>query len=116
MIGYIVTGIALTVALAVVIYSRWRTGRTIKRLDAMFTAATNGTFLETQFDESKLSALESRVRRYLTASALSARNVQEQKDQISTLISDISHQTKTPVANLQLYAQLLEEQPLTQKK
>ena len=51
MMGYIVTGIALTVALAVVIYSRWRTGRTIKRLDAMFTAATNGTFLETQFDE-----------------------------------------------------------------
>ena len=83
MMGYIVAGIALTVALAVVIYSRWRTGRTIKRLDAMFTAATNGTFLETQFDETKLSALESRVRRYLTASALSARNVQEQKDQIS---------------------------------
>ena len=39
--------------------------------------------------------------------------MQEQKDQISALISDISHQTKTPVANLQLYAQLLEEQPLT---
>lgn len=115
MMGYIVAGIALTVALAVVIYSRWRTGRTIKRLDAMFTAAINGTFLETQFDESKLSALESRVRRYLTASALSARTLQEQKDQISTLISDISHQTKTPVANLRLYAQLLEEQPLMEQ-
>ncbi|HJG28496.1 MAG TPA: HAMP domain-containing histidine kinase, partial [Subdoligranulum variabile] len=58
-------------------------------------------------------ALESRLARYLTASALSARKVQEQKDQISRLISDISHQTKTPVANLQLYAQLLAEQPLT---
>ena len=33
--------------------------------------------------------------------------MREQKDQISALISDISHQTKTPVANLQLYAQLL---------
>ena len=32
--------------------------------------------------------------------------MREQKDQISALISDISHQTKTPVANLQLYAQL----------
>lgn len=39
--------------------------------------------------------------------------MREQKDQISALISDISHQTKTPVANLQLYAQLLSEQPLT---
>ena len=35
------------------------------------------------------------------------------KDQISAPISDISHQTRTPVANLQLYAQLLAEQPLT---
>ncbi|MGN0684759.1 MAG: sensor histidine kinase [Gemmiger sp.] len=32
---------------------------------------------------------------------------------MSALISDISHQTKTPVANLQLYAQLLAEQSLT---
>ena len=36
-----------------------------------------------------------------------------QKDQISALISDISHQTKTPAANLRLCAQLLSEQPLT---
>ena len=60
--------------------------------------------------------MESRVRRYLTASALSAQSIQEQKDQLSTLISDISHQTRTPVANLLLYAQLLEEQPLTQQE
>ena len=51
--------------------------------------------------------------RYLTASALSAWNIQAQKDRISTLISNISHQTKTPVADLKLYAQLLEEQSLT---
>lgn len=85
----------------------------MKRLDDMLTAAINGSFSEKNFDESRLSALESRLWRYLTASALSERNVREQKDQISALISDISHQTKTPVANLQLYAQLLAEQPLT---
>ena len=113
---YIVAGIALLFALMVILGNRRRTMRTMKRLDAMFTAATDGTFLETNFDESRLSALESRVRRYLTASALSAQSIQEQKDQLSTLISDISHQTRTPVANLLLYAQLLEEQPLTQQE
>ena len=99
--------------LAVVLFVWWRTRRTIKRLDDMLTAAINGTFSEETFDESRLSSLESRLGRYLAASALSERNVREQKDQISALISDISHQTKTPVANLQLYAQLLSEQPLT---
>lgn len=113
MTGYIVAVAALLLALAVVIYDRWHTARTIRRLDEMLTAAMDGSFSEQNFDESRLSALESRLARYLAASALSERNVREQKDQISALISDISHQTKTPVANLQLYAQLLSEQPLT---
>lgn len=113
MIKYLVIGAMVLLALAVVGYDRWRTARTMKRLDDMLTAAINGSFSETAFDESRLSALESRLWRYLTASALSEGNVREQKDQISALISDISHQTKTPVANLQLYAQLLAEQPLT---
>ena len=113
MIKYLVIGAMVLLALAMVGYDRWRTVRTMKRLDDMLTAAINGSFSETAFDESRLSALESRLWRYLTASALSERNVREQKDQISALISDISHQTKTPVANLRLYAQLLAEQPLT---
>lgn len=113
MIKYLVIGAMVLLALAVVGYDRWRTARTMKRLDDMLTATINGSFSETAFDESRLSALESRLWRYLTASALSEGNVREQKDQISALISDISHQTKTPVANLQLYAQLLAEQPLT---
>ena len=113
MTGYVIAGIALLLALAVVAYDRWRTACTMRRLDEMLTAAMNGSFSKQNFDESRLSALESRLARYLTASALSERNVREQKDQISALISDISHQTKTPVANLQLYAQLLSEQPLT---
>ena len=113
MTGYLIAGAAVLLAMAVVVYARWRTARTIRRLDDMLTAATGGTFSEQTFDESRLSALESRLARYLAASALSERNVREQKDQISALISDISHQTKTPVANLQLYAQLLSEQPLT---
>lgn len=113
MIGYIVAGGALLVALVIVAVDRQKTVRTIKHLDAMLEAAIDGRFTEETYDESRLSALESRLARYLTSSALSARKVQEQKDQISALISDISHQTKTPVANLQLYAQLLAEQPLT---
>lgn len=113
MIGYFVAGGALLAALVIVAVDRQKTVRTIKHLDAMLEAAIDGRFTEETYDESRLSALENRLARYLTASALSARKVQEQKDQISALISDISHQTKTPVANLQLYAQLLAEQSLT---
>lgn len=112
MTGWIAAGVMLAAAVGVVLGERWRSARLIQRLDAMLTAAMEGEFSEASFDESRLSALESRLARYLAASALSARNLQAQKDQISALISDISHQTRTPVANLQLYSQLLEEQPL----
>lgn len=113
MTGYVIAGTALLLALAVVVYDRRRTARILRQLDDMLTAAINGSFSAETFDESRLSALESRLERYLAASTLSERNLLAQKDQISALISDISHQTKTPVANLQLYAQLLAEQPLT---
>lgn len=105
--------IALCLAVGVILWNRWQTKRTMQRLDEMLTSAMNGNFTEKVFDESRLSALESRLSRYLSASSLSARKIQEQKDQISILISDISHQTKTPVSNLLLYTQLLLEQPLT---
>ena len=110
---YIFTGLVVLAAVAVELLDRWQTIRTIKRLDKMLETAIAGDFVEETFDESRLSALESRLAHYLRASSLSARKVKEQKNQISSLISDISHQTKTPVANLQLYTQLLAEQPLT---
>ena len=36
-----------------------------------------------------------------------------EKDKIKQMISDISHQTKTPIANLMLYSELLSEEELT---
>ena len=113
MTGYILAGAALALALAAVLWERYRTARTMARLEEMLTLAMDGSFTGERFDESRLSALENRLARYLTASTVSARRLREQKDRVSALVSDISHQTKTPVANLQLYAQLLEEQPLS---
>lgn len=82
------------------------------RMDEMLTSAIDGSFSETAFDESLLSAVETKLAHYLSASAVSARNLQEEKDKIKELIADISHQTKTPIANILLYAQLLSEQEL----
>ena len=112
MTGYIIASVALIAAVSMAVYCHIHTSRTISHLDEMLTAAIDGSFSEKTFSESRMSALENRLSRYLAVSTLSARNLQNQRDQISTLISDISHQTKTPVSNLRLYSQLLEEQPL----
>lgn len=43
---------------------------------------------------------------------MSAQNIEAEKERIKTLIADISHQTKTPIANLLLYSELLMEENL----
>ena len=112
MSGYILGGGALLLAVLLVLLSRRRTARIIDRLDAMLTQAMEGSFTGESFDESRMSSLESRLAQYLSAAQTSAVNLKSQRDQINGLISDISHQTRTPVANLKLYSQLLEEQPM----
>lgn len=111
--GWIFGTACLIVAAAVVVLDRRKTRKTMDTLDAMLTAAMNGNFKESTFDESMLSALETRFSHYLSACAVSAQNVSQEKDRIKALIGDISHQTKTPIANLLLYAELLQEQKLS---
>ena len=90
-----------------------RARRQLERMDRMLDRAIDGSFLESSFDESVPSALESKMSRFLNGSASSARNLAEEKSKIAALIADVSHQTKTPIANLLLYASLLAESELT---
>ena len=104
---------ALLAAAGFAVWTRLRTRRMLDTLGKMLDDAIRGEFRESLYDESRLSALETRMAHYLSASAVSAKNLAEEKDAIKTLIGDISHQTKTPIANLLLYGSLLEESPLS---
>ncbi len=90
--------------------NRWKADRIMDRLDQMIENAINGEAIETDFDETKMSALETKLAKYLKLNQTSKRELEEEKRRIHELISDISHQTKTPIANMMLYSQLLAEQ------
>ena len=87
-----------------------KTKKQLIAVNAMLNRALTGRFQERLYDESYLSALETKMYQYLTACQKEEAMLQEERDAIKTLISDISHQTKTPIANLRLYGQLLQEQ------
>lgn len=82
---------------------------TIDRLDEMLEEASCGIFEERDYNESKLSRLEVKWKRFLETSMLSKKKLEAEQDKIKSLISDISHQTKTPLSNILLYTQILEE-------
>lgn len=102
--------IAITAVTALMTsHLRWR--RALRGVDAMLDAALSGDFSPENFDESQISKLEAKLARYLATAKLRRGDLEEEKAKIHTLISDISHQTKTPIANIQLYVELLAEQP-----
>ena len=89
--------------------------KTMQRLNKMIDNAINGESIENGFDETKISALETKLSHYLAMNNATKRQLKEEKLQINELISDISHQTKTPIANILLYSQLLEESNLNEQ-
>ncbi len=109
--GYTLVAAVVLAALGWVLLNRRCTRRILENMNRMLEDATRGEFTEDSFDESLLSALESKLAHYLAASTVSARNVQAEKEKLKALIGDISHQTKTPIANILLYTQLLMEHP-----
>ena len=87
----------------------------LERLDKMLEDGINGTFEESDYDETQLSKLESKWLRYLTSSKLSYQKTEQERERLKELVSDISHQTKTPISNILLYTQLLQEQSLDEQ-
>lgn len=109
----IIAVLCVIISSIIIFCYHFHTLRIMRRLEDMVNAAIDGSFTEQIFDESRLSALESNFAKYLSASEISYRNVAAEKNNIKTLISDISHQTKTPISNILLYSELLSEQDLS---
>ena len=102
----------LSVAAGAVFLYKYNVRCIYRRLDKMLSDAMEGVFTEQSFDEKVHSALESKWGHYLSAAEYTAKRQAGEKETIKTLISDISHQTKTPIANISLYSELLLEQEL----
>ena len=107
--------IFLTLAIVGAAFGLWQLASrrcTFRRLNALLDRAIAGGFSEDRFDETELSALEGKLARFLRGSAHAQKMIAGEQAAVKALIADISHQTRTPIANLLLYASLLLESDL----
>ncbi|WKY45384.1 HAMP domain-containing sensor histidine kinase [Eubacteriaceae bacterium ES2] len=107
--------LCLFVSISAILYAffcRHREKNTLQKLDMMIEAVVRGNFSADKFDESLLSSIESKFSHYLRSSIISSKNLESEKEKIKALISDVSHQTKTPLSNILIYTQLLSEHNL----
>ena len=111
--GIVAVTVVIIVIPIILLYRR-KIKKTMNYLNDMLDSAIDGSFAADTFDESALSALEEKMFRFLSSCAVSSQNLTMEKENIKRLISDISHQTKTPVANILLYSQILMEHDLPQ--
>ena len=81
----------------------------LNRLQQMLDCAIDGELERTEISEEKYSALENSMKQHLDSSFLARKNQQEEKEVRQKLISDIAHQTLTPISNLKIYGEILSE-------
>lgn len=103
LLGGLLAGIALH------FYYEKREKKLLSRLQKMVDDAISGRYRGSGHSESQMSLLENSFKRYLDNSVITEDAQKEQKEMIQKLISDIAHQTLTPISNLKLYAGLLQE-------
>lgn len=99
----------LIAGICCLLYYRKKEAELLEHLQQMLEAAGNGTYEVSEISEEKLSLLENSFKRYLDSTRISEEWQREQRENIQKLISDLAHQTLTPVSNLKLYTGLLEE-------
>lgn len=83
--------------------------RLLNNLDNMLEEAIFGIYEESRYDESRISKLEAKLSRFLSVSSLSRKRLIQDYENISQTVTDMSHQTKIPIANIMMYTELLEE-------
>ncbi len=71
--------------------------------------AIAGNLLETTYDESLDAAIRERLNRVVQIAGMQRDKAEKERDTVKSLISDISHQVRTPLSNILLYSELLEE-------
>ena len=113
---FVVGIFTLMLSVLLTIQSRRRTKRTLDLIEEMLTEARRGSFHADRYDESRLSKVASQLSDYLSSSAIAAKQVAEEKNRLASLVTDISHQTKTPIANLLLYSEMLEDAALPKEQ
>ncbi|MCI9489416.1 MAG: HAMP domain-containing histidine kinase [Dorea sp.] len=112
----------LTIILAVLlcltagnsIYQKRRTYHMIDRL--LDSVLSQEPVAYSDVEEGEYSALISKIRQIQEVLGNHARDAEKEKEQVKSLVSNMSHQLKTPLANLSLYAEILEEEGISQER
>lgn len=113
----IINGILAVLLCLSVVYSIYRNRKVYREIDRLLDCVLNREKIEdSDVKEGGLSALVSKLGRIQDVLMGQTLNAEEEKEQVKSLVSNMSHQLKTPLANLSLYADILGAPSLKEEK
>lgn len=99
------------IILGLVIY--WYRNKMLSQYNSFLNKADEilgGKQIDMRYDESLDSAISERLNRIVEISNMQKEVAEQEHNTIKSLLSNISHQIRTPLANITLYAGLLKEE------
>ncbi len=121
LIMYITIGFSLIVIIGFFIYDRvfenYITEILMKLSDMISTISDlREKEVFTMIDDSMFSKLQHQTIKLTKVLQSQNTRIEKDKNEIKTLISDISHQLKTPLANMKMYSEFLQDESLTKEE
>lgn len=112
----LITGliIALVLWVTVLLINQVRVRKNYSELEMMLSHfLESGEITGKDSKETRESKIISQMRQILKMAEGRRRETEGEKEVVTRLISDLSHQLKTPLANIQIYSELLKDDELT---
>lgn len=110
--------IVLIIALCLTIaYSVYQKRQTYRKIDRLLDSVLNREeIIYSDVEEGEFSALVSKIKQIQEVLDSHVQNAEAEKEQVKSLVSNMSHQLKTPLANLSLYGEILGREEISSER
>lgn len=111
----------ITILLAVLLclsigYSIYQKRKTYRLIDRLLDSVLNREMIADSDMEEEYSALVSKIKQIQEVLDNHVNSAEQEKEQVKSLVSNMSHQLKTPLANISLYAEILSKEEITPER
>ena len=110
----IILAVLLCLSIGNNIYQKRKTYRLIDRL--LDRVLSREMIVSSDVEEGEYSALVSKIKQIQEVLGNHADNAEREKEQVKSLVSNMSHQLKTPLANISLYAEILSKEEIAPER
>ena len=112
----------ITILLAVLLclsigYSIYQKRKTYRLIDRLLDSVLNREMIAaSDVEEGEYSALVSKIKQIQEVLDNHVNSAEQEKEQVKSLVYNMSHQLKTPLANISLYAEILSKEEITSER